>query len=106
MTFSTTGGEVLEHLFTAEDLTRMGELLKGSRRESASHIPPPNSDAEVYTVAQLAQMWNLSEDVIRNEFENEPDVLKLSRARKGKRPYKTLRIPKEVVERVRRRMSS
>jgi hypothetical protein len=34
MTASTSGGEVLEHFFTAEDLTRMGELLKGSRRES------------------------------------------------------------------------
>jgi hypothetical protein len=34
MTASTPGGEVLEHFFTAEDLTRMGELLKGSRCES------------------------------------------------------------------------
>ena len=41
-----------------------------------------------------------------DEFEEEPDVMRLARARKGKRPYKTLRIPKEVVERVRRRMSS
>jgi hypothetical protein len=34
MTASTSDGEVLEYFFTAEDLTRMGELLKDSRRES------------------------------------------------------------------------
>jgi hypothetical protein len=105
MTMSTTGGSVLERFFTAEDLTRMGELLRDARRES-NITSPPEPAAEFYTVAQLAQMWNLSEDVIRKEFEQEPDVLKLARARKGKRPYKTLRIPKDVAERVRRRMSS
>jgi hypothetical protein len=64
-----------------------------------------NND-DFYTVAQLARKWNLSEDVIRKEFENEAGVLKLARARKGKRRYKTLRIPAEVAERVRRRMSA
>ena len=61
---------------------------------------------DFFTVAELATKWNLSEDVIRKEFENEPGVLKLARARKGKRAYKTLRIPAEVAERVRRRMSA
>ena len=63
-------------------------------------------NGDFFTVAELATKWNLSEDVIRKEFENEPGVLKLARARKGKRRYKTLRIPAEVARRVRRRMSA
>lgn len=61
-----------------------------------------------FTVAEVAVMWNLSEDAVRRLFRNEPGVLHLSRAAKGKtrrRPYTTLRIPQSVVERVHKRCS-
>ena len=57
-----------------------------------------------YTVAEIAAMWNLSDDLVRREFENEPGVLAIERNRtKGKRRHLTLRIPEHVVERVYRR---
>ncbi len=59
----------------------------------------------LYTVKQLAAEWGLSEDYVRALFRNEPGVMKLRTAKKGKRHYTTLRIPVEVAERVRRRMS-
>lgn len=61
-----------------------------------------------YTVAEIAQMWSLSQDFVRRLFEREPGVLVLGqeRTRNGKRRYRTLRIPASVVERVHRRVSA
>jgi hypothetical protein len=57
-----------------------------------------------YSVAELAERWNLSKDSIRRMFENEPGVLSLQAERRAwKRVYKTLRIPQSVAERVYRR---
>jgi hypothetical protein len=59
-------------------------------------------------VAQLAAEWGFSTDKIRELFRNEPGVLKLkdeNAAKKRKRSYVTLRIPPEVAQRVKRRLS-
>lgn len=60
-----------------------------------------------YTVAEIAQLWNLSDDAVRKIFENEPGVLAIrdTRPRLRKRRYTTLRIPQDVVERVHRRLT-
>jgi hypothetical protein len=60
-----------------------------------------------YTVAEIAQIWNLSDDAVRNIFEKEPGVLMIGDQRPNlrKRRYRTLRIPEDVVERVHRRLS-
>ncbi len=50
-------------------------------------------------------MWNLGEDAIRRLFEKEPGVVVLSNSRRGKRRYRTLRIPESVAQRVHRRLS-
>jgi hypothetical protein len=56
-----------------------------------------------YTVAEIAEMWNLSKDAVRRVFQNEPGVLVLgSRSRGRKRRYATLRVPLSVLERVHR----
>ncbi len=58
-----------------------------------------------YSVLELAELWNLSENTIRRIFENEPGVLKWgSREGRFKRRYTTLRIPETVVLRVHRRL--
>jgi len=59
-----------------------------------------------YSVAEVAEMWNLSADAVRRLFQNEPGVLVLgdSRPKYGKRRYATLRIPESVLERVYRRL--
>jgi hypothetical protein len=59
-----------------------------------------------YTVAEIADMWNLSKDAVRRLFCNEPGVLILgSPAHETKRRYTTLRIPQSVLERVHRILS-
>jgi transcriptional regulator GlxA family with amidase domain len=56
-----------------------------------------------YTVAEVAILWNLSRDTIRRLFQNEPGVIVLTAAtHRGKRRYKTLRIPESVLLRVHR----
>jgi len=70
-------------------------------------VPPPEPYAEPhYSVAQVAAMWNLSQDAVRKIFQNEPGVLILGGSGSAhKRRYFTLRIPQSVVERVHRRMT-
>jgi len=58
-----------------------------------------------YAVAEIAEMWNLSTDKVRELFENEPGVIVLGeRNPRHKRRYITLRIPHSVVERVHARL--
>jgi hypothetical protein len=56
-----------------------------------------------YTVAELADAWNVSTDFIRDLFRNEMDVIRWVRSRPGKRRYIVVRIPANVAERVYRR---
>ena len=57
-----------------------------------------------YSIEEIAMVWNLSVDSVRRLFEREPGVLVVGGAQKrGKRRYRTLRIPESVVERVHRR---
>jgi hypothetical protein len=60
-----------------------------------------------YAVAEIAEIWNLSADKVRELFENEPGVLVIGeRSPRHKRRYVTLRIPQTVLERVHHRLSS
>ncbi|MFY9937839.1 MAG: hypothetical protein WB780_12680 [Candidatus Acidiferrales bacterium] len=60
-----------------------------------------------YAVTEIAEMWNLSADKVRELFEDEPGVLVIGeRNPRRKRRYVTLRIPQSVLERVHRRLSS
>ena len=52
-----------------------------------------------YTVAELAEQWNLSRDTIRRMFENEPGVVVFTHPKLNKRVYRTLRIPESVAKR-------
>ena len=65
----------------------------------------PASLERHFCVAQVAEMWGLSEDSVRRLFEREPGVLVLEpvRSRYSRRRYRTLRIPESVVDRVHRR---
>jgi len=60
-----------------------------------------------YTPAEIAEMWNLSRDVVRRIFEGEPGVLVIGDdGSRSKRRYHTLRIPESVMERVHRKLSN
>jgi len=56
-----------------------------------------------YTVAQVARKMNVSPQMVTRIFECEPGVLILVRKQPGKRPYRSIRIPRHVYERVMRR---
>ena len=60
-----------------------------------------------YAVTEIAEMWSLSTDKVRELFEDEPGVLVIGeRNPRHKRRYVTLRIPQSVLERVHRRLSA
>ena len=54
-----------------------------------------------FTVATLAKAWSISEDTVRRLFSEEPGVVVIAAPkRRGRRQYKTIRIPQSVAERV------
>lgn len=83
---------------------RPGLILPPSRTSSPD-TPAPRFVERHYAVAEVAEMWKLSPDVVRKIFEREPGVLNIGNdGSRSKRRYHTLRIPESVVERVHRRM--
>jgi hypothetical protein len=59
-----------------------------------------------YSVSEVAELWNLSQDKVRSIFENELGVLILpGGGSPHTRRYRTLRIPESVLQRVHRRLS-
>lgn len=54
-----------------------------------------------YSIQEISELWQLSEDTVRKIFRDVPGVLKLgSPERRHKRGYFLLRIPESVVQRV------
>jgi hypothetical protein len=59
-----------------------------------------------YTPSDLAKMWGVSVQTIRELFKQEDGVLKIGNAgTRNRRAYQTLRIPQSVAERVHTRLS-
>ena len=52
------------------------------------------------TVAEIAERLKLKPDTVRRLFLNEPGVIVISAPKKGRRAYRTLRIPVTVYQRV------
>jgi hypothetical protein len=59
----------------------------------------------VFTVAEVAELLKVNEETIRRLFLDEPGVIVISFPRKGKRVYRTVRIPEDVLRRVITRVS-
>jgi hypothetical protein len=58
-----------------------------------------------YAPSEVAELWHLNVETIRRMFQDEPGVVVIQGPpKKGKRPYKTIRIPQSVLERVHRRL--
>lgn len=79
-----------------------------SVKETASLAQVDLSIETHYSPGQISQMWKVSKETVRRLFQNEPGVLILGRHKShaGKRRYRTLRIPAQVVERVHKNLSS
>jgi hypothetical protein len=80
---------------------------RGFLRSAPDNSGTPKFAVQHYTVAEIANLWKLSEESVRKLFEKEPDVLVFGnqKPRFGRRRYLTFRIPEFVVERVHRRLS-
>ena len=68
-------------------------------------LEAPAAAERHYTPGEVAELWQFNVETIRQLFQNEPGVVVLqSPIKKGKRPYKTIRIPHSVLERVHKRL--
>src|SRR5690349_7711918 len=56
-----------------------------------------------YTVNELAAMWRLSGEFVRQLVQHEPGVTEWVRQQPGRRRYRVLRVPQSVAERIHRR---
>lgn len=72
--------------------------LSGSRTRVEYERPEPH-----YTVRELAAMWNLSAEFVRQIVQHEPGVTEWVRQNPGRMRYRVLRVPESVAERIYRR---
>jgi hypothetical protein len=104
-------GTVTEYFFTEADVQRLVEFAakqgKRKRKPSKSNGFVDDGQQTDFTVAQVASMWQLSTDTIQRLFEDEPGVITLGdKNPRGKRRRVTLRIPREVMLRVKKTRSN
>ena len=95
-------------VFTQADIARLRKMAEeASTKLPLDRVWTDDGTREFFTVAQVASLLNLSEDTIRRLFENEPGVLaKGDKNPRGKRRRVTLRIPREVMNRVKRKLAN
>ena len=68
-------------------------------------MEPPAPAERHYAPSEVADLWHFNVETIRQLFRDEPGVVVLQApVKKGKRPYKTIRIPHSVLERVHKRL--
>jgi len=65
----------------------------------------PAVQEQLLTIVDVAERLKVNEDTVRKLFMNEPGVVVICFPRKGKRVYRTLRIPEDVFDRVVRRLT-
>ncbi len=101
-------GSKTDYFFEEKDI----QPIRAFAKRAAPKKQEPNQfvddgEQENFTVAQIASLWQLSTDTIQRMFQDEPGVLPLGdRNPRGKRKRITLRIPRAVMERVKRKRSN
>jgi hypothetical protein len=93
-------------LFTDDDIERLRSIVESTAKQrietERSHVAGSH-----YSPQELAALWGLSPDTIRELFENESGVIVMGHdGTRRKRGYHTLRIPEAVANRVQRRLSN
>ena len=83
----------------------MRERYSAPARASVPAFASQRFTERHYTVLEIAKMWSVTVDVIRNLFAREPGVMVIGDlGSRIKRRYTTLRVPESVLERVHRRL--
>jgi transcriptional regulator GlxA family with amidase domain len=75
--------------------------------QRCTSVPLPVAFEHHFSVDEIAELWGLSRDSVIRIFEREPGVVivQTPKGNRGRRGYRTLRIPESVALRVHRRMS-
>jgi MerR HTH family regulatory protein len=102
-------GDATTYYFREEDVQRLRKFAaeQGQRKPPKSQQFVDDGTQTDFTVAQIASMWQLSTDTIQRLFQDEPGVVTLGNKNpRGKRKRVTLRIPRAVMERVKKSRSN
>jgi hypothetical protein len=63
------------------------------------------SEERFFTLMEVAECLKINEDTARRLFLDEPGVIVICFPRKGKRVYRTLRVPESIFKRVLTRLT-
>lgn len=88
---------------TRADITRRPTPKTKSRIKAK---PTPEVTEKHYSVSEVARLWGISTDMVRDIFRKEPGVLNFRRpGTRTKRSYSTIRVPHSVLVRVKESVS-
>ena len=95
------------YLFSEADVVRLKTMMLAPRQKNGNEPFVDDGKQTDFTVAQIASIWQLSTDTIHRLFQDEPGVVTLGNKNpRGKRKRVTLRIPRAVMERVKKSRSN
>jgi hypothetical protein len=97
----------------AKEQRRVIDLRRKANRPPSKPVPSKKESfiddgtQDTFTVAQIASLWQLSRDTVQRLFQDEVDVVALGgKNPRGKRRRVTLRIPRAVMDRVKKLRSN
>jgi hypothetical protein len=99
----------VKYFFNEADIERLVKFAKnyGKRKPIKDDSYVDDGTQKSFTVSQIASIWHLSRDKTQRLFQDEPGVVVLGDKKpRGKRKRITLRIPRTVMERVKKRRSN
>jgi hypothetical protein len=103
---SITTGETTFYFYDA-DMVRLKTLTYVPRENKQNETFIDDGKLSDFTVKQIALLWQLSTDTVQRIFADEPGVIALGNKNpRGKRKRITLRIPRAVMERVKKTRSN
>jgi hypothetical protein len=104
---SITTGETTYYFYEA-DMVRLKTLTYVPREQNKQNETfIDDGRLSDFTVKQIALLWQLSTDTVQRLFQDEPGVIALGNKNpRGKRKRITLRIPRAVMERVKKMRSN
>jgi hypothetical protein len=93
--------------FTDSDVDRLRGMVEQTAQQKAK-VEVNHVKGAAYTPQELAVLWSLSEDTIREVFKDEPGVIRITNkpTKKNRKAYTSIRIPEDVAARVQRRLSA
>jgi hypothetical protein len=105
--------EIRERLLRSTKFHDWDSLLVNPRTPAKSRTrtktriqPTPEVTERHYSVSEVARLWGISTDMVRDIFRKEPGVLSFRRpGTRTKRSYSTIRVPHSVLVRVKESVS-